>query len=134
MSMRITLVVLHFFIPIFLFAQTRTITGTVSDDKGVAIAGVSVLVKGTNNGAQTDASGNFKLTVNSASGKVVLSFSYLGYKKLEASTDGSRDVTIQLEKEENSLEDVVVIGYGKAKKKDLTGSVGVLSGKELLKT
>ena len=69
MSMRITLVVLHFFIPIFLFAQTRTIKGTVSDDKGAAITGISVLVKGINNGAQTDAWGNFKLTVNNASGK-----------------------------------------------------------------
>src|ERR1044072_335867 len=109
MSMRITLVALHFFFPIFLFAQTRTIRGTVNDDKGVAITGVSVLVKGTNNGAQTDGSGNFKLTVNSTSRKVVLTFTYLGYQKKEVATDGSADVTVQLEKEESSLEDVVVI-------------------------
>jgi TonB-linked SusC/RagA family outer membrane protein len=134
MSMRITLVVLHFFIPIFLFAQTRTIRGTVSDDKGAPLTGVSVLVKGSNNGMQTDASGNFKLTVNSAKGKVVLTFSYLGYKKLDVSTDGSSDVTVQLEKEDNSLDDVVVIGYGKAKKRDLTGAVGIVTGKELMKT
>ncbi|WP_375296510.1 SusC/RagA family TonB-linked outer membrane protein [Niastella sp. OAS944] len=132
--MRITLVVLHFFFPIFLFAQTRTIRGTVNDDKGVAITGASVLVKGTNNGAQTDGSGNFKLTVNSTSGKVVLTFTYLGYQKKEVATDGSADVTVQLEKEESSLEDVVVIGYGSSKKKNLTGAVAIVSGKELMKT
>jgi TonB-linked SusC/RagA family outer membrane protein len=134
MSMRITLVVLHFFIPIFLFAQSRTIKGTVSDDKGAPLAGVSVLVKGTHNGTQTDAAGNFKLTVNGTSGKVVLTFTYLGYKKRDVTTDGSSDVTIQLEKEEGSLEDVVVIGYGTSKKKNLTGAVAVISGKELMKT
>jgi TonB-linked SusC/RagA family outer membrane protein len=132
--MRITLVVLHFFIPIFLFAQTRTIRGTVNDEKGAAITGVSVLVKGTNNGTQTDAAGNFKLSVNGTSGKVVLTFTYLGYKKQDVTTDGSSNLTIQLEKEENSLDDVVVIGYGKAKKRDLTGSVGIVTGKELMKT
>jgi TonB-linked SusC/RagA family outer membrane protein len=132
--MRITLVVLHFFIPFFLFAQSRTISGVVNDDKGTAISGVSVLVKGTNNGTQTDASGNFKLTVNRTSGKVVLTFSYLGYKKQDITTDGSGHVTVLLEKEDNSLEDVVVIGYGKTKKKDLTGAVGILTGKDLMKT
>jgi TonB-linked SusC/RagA family outer membrane protein len=132
--MRITLVVLHFFIPFFLFAQSRTIRGTVIDDKGAPLTGVSVLVKNTNNGAQTDASGKFKLTVNGASGKVVLMISYLGYRKTEISTDGTKDVEIKLEKEENSLEDVVVIGYGSSKKKDLTGAVAIVSGKELMKT
>jgi TonB-dependent starch-binding outer membrane protein SusC len=131
MSMRITLVVLHFFIPIFLFAQTRTIRGSVSDDKGAAITGASVLVKGTNNGTQTDAAGNFKLTVAGASGKVVLMFSYLGYKKTEITADGEKDVVLKLAPEDNSLEDVVVIGYGTAKKKDLTGSVSSVGTKDL---
>ena len=130
MSMRITLVVLHFFIPIFLFAQTRTIRGTVTDDKG-PLSGVSVLVKGTNNGTQTDAAGNFKLTVAGASGKVVLTFSYLGYKKTEITTDGEKNVELKLSPEENSLEDVVVIGYGTAKRKDLTGSVSSVGTKDL---
>lgn len=130
MSMRITLVVLHFFIPIFLFAQTRSIRGTVSDDKG-PMSGVSVLVKGTNNGTQTDASGNFKLTVAGASGKVVLTFSYLGYKKTEITADGEKDVVLKLAPEDNSLEDVVVIGYGTAKRKDLTGSVSSVGTKDL---
>lgn len=131
MSMRITLVVLHFFIPFLLFAQTRTIRGTVSDDKGAPLTGASVLVKGTSNGTQTDATGNFKLTVAGASGKVVLIISSMGYKKTEITADGEKDVVLKLAPEENSLEDVVVIGYGTAKKKDLTGSVSSVGTKDL---
>src|SRR6478609_6230122 len=111
MSMRITLVVLHFFIPIFLFAQTRTIRGTVSDDKGAPLTGVSVLVKGTSNGTQTDATGNFKMTVAGVSGKLVLIITSTGYKKTEITTDGENPVSIKLQQEDNSLEDVVVIAY-----------------------
>jgi TonB-linked SusC/RagA family outer membrane protein len=138
MSRIIPLVALLFISPFFLFAQSRTIKGTVSDEKGAPLAGVSVLVKntktGTENGTQTDALGKFSLTVNTAAGKVTLNFSHLGYKKTEVSTDGAKPVEIQLDKEENSLDDVVVIGYGKVKKRDLTGAVGVLSGKDLIKT
>ncbi|HEY8894631.1 MAG TPA: TonB-dependent receptor [Niastella sp.] len=131
MSMRITLVVLHFFIPFFLFAQSRTIRGTVTDDKGAPLTGVSVLVKSTNNGTQTDAAGSFKLTVAGASGKVVLTISYLGYKKTEVTADGEKAVGVKLQQEDNSLEDVVVIAYGTAKKKDLTGAVASVSSKDL---
>jgi TonB-dependent starch-binding outer membrane protein SusC len=134
---RITLVVLLCISPIFLFAQTRTIKGTIVDEKGAPMAGVSVLLKNTQsaqNGTQTDALGKFSLVVAGATGKVTLIFSYLGYKKSEATTDGSKQLEIQLYKEDNNLDDVVVIGYGKAKKRDLTGSVGVLSGKDIMKT
>jgi len=123
-----------FIIPFFLFAQqSRQIKGTVTDEKGAPLASVSVVVKGTKNGTQTDALGSFTLPVQ-AGGKVTLTISYLGYRKMDASTDGSKPVSIQMEKEENSLDDVVVIGYGKAKKRDLTGAVGIISGKDLVKT
>ncbi|OQP64359.1 SusC/RagA family TonB-linked outer membrane protein [Niastella vici] len=133
---RITLVILLCVSPFFLFAQSRIIKGTITDEKGLPMAGVSVLLKNTQsatNGTQTDAAGKFTLTVNAA-GKVTLVFSYLGYKKTEASTDGSKPLEIQLDKEDNNLDDVVVIGYGKAKKRDLTGAVGIVSGKDLMKT
>jgi TonB-linked SusC/RagA family outer membrane protein len=132
---RITLVVLLFISPFYLFAQSRTIKGTVSDEKGAPLAGVSVLLKnkqtGTETGTQTDASGNFSLTLNSAAGKVTLNISHLGYKKTEVSTDGAKPVEIRLDKEDNSLEDVVVIGYGTARRKDLTGSVASVGTKDL---
>lgn len=131
MSMRITLVVLLFLSPFFLFAQNRQISGTVTDERGAPLAGVSVLVKATQIGTQTDVSGKFTLTVTGIAGKVLLAFSYLGYKITEATVDGSKAVNVQLYKEDNSLEDVVVIGYGTAKRKDLTGSVSSVGSKDL---
>lgn len=130
--MRVTLVVLHFFIPLFLFAQTRTISGKVSDEKGVPLAAVSVIVKGTNTGTQTDASGNFSLPV-AGTGKVKLIITYLGYKNREITAGEVKTVSVQLEKDENSLDDVVVIGYGTMKKRDLSGSVSSMAGKDFEK-
>jgi TonB-linked SusC/RagA family outer membrane protein len=131
MTTRITFVVLSLILPIFLFAQTRQIKGAVTDDKGVPVSGVSVIVKGTHNGTTTDGAGKFIFTVPGESGKVTLVFSYLGYKQQEGITDGINPITVSLEKQDNSLEDIVVIGYGTAKKKDLTGSVASVSSKDL---
>jgi TonB-linked SusC/RagA family outer membrane protein len=127
--MRITLVVLHFIIPIFLFAQTQKISGIVTDEKGAPLAGVTVIVKNTQNGTQTDAAGKFSLTV--APGKATITFSYLGYRNHEVAADASKPLAISMFKQDNSLEDVVVIGYGTARKKDLTGSVSSVSQKDL---
>lgn len=131
MPTRITFVVLSLILPVFLFAQTRQIKGAVTDDKGAPVSGVSVIVKGTHNGTTTDGAGKFIFTVPGESGKVTLLFSYLGYKQQEATSDGINPITVSLQKEDNSLEDVVVIGYGTAKKKDLTGSVASVGTKDL---
>src|SRR4051812_15687757 len=99
----IPLIALFFIIPSFLFAQSRTIRGTITDEKGAPMVGVSVMLKNTQNaasGTQTDVSGKFALAVNSAAGKVTLIFSYLGYKKTEATTDGAKPLEIQLDKED----------------------------------
>src|SRR4051812_9254982 len=134
MTTKITFVVLSLILPFFLFAQSRQLKGTVTDEKGSPLSGVSVLVKGTHNGAQTDGDGTFNFTLPGTAGKVTLVFSYLGYKKMEASVEDSKPISINLEKEENSLDDVVVIGYGKAKKRDLSGAVSIVSGKDIAKT
>lgn len=131
MTTRITFVVLSLILPIFLFAQTRQIKGAVTDDKGAPVAGVSVIVKGTHNGTTTDAAGKFIFTIPGGSGKVTLIFSYLGYKQLETTADGTNPVTVSLQREDNSLDDIVVIGYGTAKKRDLTGSVSSVGTKDL---
>ena len=131
MTTRITFVVLSLIFPIFLFAQTRQIKGAVTDDKGAPVSGVSVIVKGTHNGTTTDAAGKFIFTVPGESGKVTLVFSYLGFKQQEAIADGINPITVSLEKQDNSMDDVVVIGYGTARKKDLTGSVASVSSKDL---
>jgi len=101
------------------------------------MAGVSVFIKNAQNaanGTQSDASGKFVLTVNSASGKVTLTITHLGYRKLDVTTDGEKPIDIRLEKEDNNLEDVVVIGYGTARKATLTGAVSSVTGKEVVTT
>jgi TonB-linked SusC/RagA family outer membrane protein len=112
------------------FAQERVIKGKVTDDTGVPLQGVSVIPKGVKTGVQTDKDGNFSITVP-GTGDVTLSFSYSGHKPSSISTDGKSPVSIQLERNAATLEDVVVVGYSTAKRKDLTGSVSSITAKQL---
>ncbi|TWI83301.1 TonB-linked SusC/RagA family outer membrane protein [Lacibacter cauensis] len=113
-------------------AQTRQIKGKVTDETGAGLAGVSVLLSGANNGVQTDANGNFSIAAP-GTGAVTLTISYSGYKPQTIKTDGKSEVNISLEKDVAALEDVVVIGYGTIKRKDLTGTVSSIGSAELSK-
>jgi len=113
-----------------LFAQTKPLTGTVSDDAGNPLPGVTVLLKGTKTGVQTNAGGNFTLTVP-ATGTTSLVFSFTGYKPFTLTTAGNEPVSVKLEKDVSSLEDVVVVGYSTVRRKDLTGAVSSVSAKQL---
>lgn len=112
-------------------AQSRKITGKVMDGTtGNGLPDVSVVVSGATAGVQTDPVGNFTITTN-VQGNVKLVFSYVGYTTQTLTVSGDAPVSVVLEKSANSLDDVVVIGYGTAKRKDLTGAISSLSGKEL---
>ena len=113
-----------------LFSQNRPLTGKVTDNTGAPLPGVSVLVKGSKAGIQTNASGNFSITVQAA-GKVALVFSHTGYKAATIISDGSAPVSVQMEKDISSLEDVVVIGYQSVKRKDLLASVSSVNARDL---
>ncbi|MCC3160384.1 TonB-dependent receptor [Hymenobacter sp. 15J16-1T3B] len=115
-------------------AQTRSVTGqVVGADKAEALPGVTVLVKGTTNGATTDADGNFTVQVPDKQ-DVTLVISYLGYAKQEVTVRPDQPrVKIKLAPETASLNDVVVIGYGTVKKRDLTGAVTSVKGEEVTK-
>jgi TonB-dependent starch-binding outer membrane protein SusC len=102
-------------------AQTKSITGKVSDESGAAIPGASVQVKGTSTGASTTADGTFKL--NAPATATTLVISYIGYVKQEITITGKTEVSVTLKLESTTLTDVVVVGYGTSRKKDLTGSV-----------
>jgi len=115
---------------ISLFSQNRPLTGKVTDNTGAPLPGVSVLVKGSKAGIQTNASGNFSITVQAA-GKVALVFSHTGYKAVTIISDGSAPVSVQMEKDISSLEDVVVIGYQSVKRKDLLASVSSVNARDL---
>jgi TonB-linked SusC/RagA family outer membrane protein len=107
------------------------ITGKVSNDKGEPLTGVSVLEKGTNNGTSTKANGSFSIDVSSAN--AVLVFSYVGFKNIEVPVNQpGRLQNLVLAPDVSNLNDIVVIGYGTAKKSDLTGSVAVIKADKLL--
>lgn len=118
------------------FAQQQTVTGTVYDESGLPLIGVSVQEKGTSNGAITDMDGKFsvKLSPEATGGGKMLIFSYIGYKPQEVSLDGRTDIQVTLSEDAEQLEEVVVVGYGIQKKSSLTASVASVSNKEIVKT
>jgi TonB-dependent starch-binding outer membrane protein SusC len=106
------------------------VSGVVTDAKsGQAIPGAAVRIKGTSDGAITDLDGKF--TINCSSENVVLSVSFVGYKTQEVETAGKTYLEIKLEEELKSLDEVVVIGYGTARKSELTGAVSSVSNKTI---
>ncbi len=115
-------------IPMSFFAQS-TVTGTVTDaGSGQPIPGVNIIVKGSTNGTSSDFDGNYSLS-NLNNGDV-LTFSYVGFIPQEVSFTGQASVNITLEEDAAELEQVVLIGYGAARKKDLTGSVALVTAED----
>ena len=105
----------------FMAYAQKTVTGTVKDATGEPMIGVSVVVDGTSIGGVTDINGNF--TIQKVPNNGVLKFSYVGFKDQKVSTAGKTSVDIVLQEDAMGLDEVVVVGYGTMKKKDLTGSV-----------
>lgn len=109
--------------------QNITVKGIVVDLNGEPLIGVNVLEKGTANGAITDFDGRFSLNLSSRN--AVLVVSYIGYKTQEVNTNGKTDINISLAEDTETLEEVVVVGYGTQKKVNLTGSVASVSAKDI---
>ncbi len=93
----------------FSFAQEKTISGNVTDQDGLPLPGVSVLVVGTNTGTQTDFDGNYTITANIGQ---VLRYSYLGQRTVDRTVGQADTINVQLEEDAEALEEVVVVGYG----------------------
>ncbi len=111
------------------FSQGTVISGKVTSTTGDPLAAVSVVVKGTKKGTSTDNNGNFSLNVGNPNATLVISSS--GYERQEINLDGKNNITINMVTSNTQLEQVVVIGYGTANKRDLTGSIVKISGKEV---
>lgn len=107
------------------FGQTR-ISGKVTTKQGERLPGVNVIVKGTAQGTTTDSNGNFNLEISDAN--AVLTFSFIGYSNQEMPVGNKTEFDVSLEEDVQSLEEVVVVGYGTVKKSDLTGSVSSVKG------
>ncbi len=112
------------------FAQTRQVSGTVSDETGEPMIGVNVIVKGTTNGSMTDLDGNYSIQ-NVESG-AVLTVSYIGYVSQQLPIGSQSVINIVLKEDLQALDEIVVVGYGVQKKSDLTGSVGSVASEKLV--
>lgn len=112
------------------YAQNVTVKGNVIDDSGLPIPSVSVIIKGTTNGTQSDENGNY--TIN-ASANSILVFSYIGFTTQEILINNRTTINVSLKAATNDLQQVVVVGYGTQKRKDLTGSISSVSGDEIAK-
>ncbi|MCC9134896.1 SusC/RagA family TonB-linked outer membrane protein [Pontibacter silvestris] len=111
--------------------KRATVTGTVTDENGVGLPGVTVVVKGTTQGTATDINGSF--TLPEVEDGAVLVFSFIGYETQEVPVNGRSSVDVTLAPDVKALEEVVVVGYGTQRKSDITGSVAVVEPEEMKK-
>lgn len=119
----------HNEVPVFSAYQSREVKGIVTDEAGGALPGVNIVVKGTQQGTITDVEGHYSLAVPDAG--AVLIFSFVGYLSQEVTIGNQASVDIVMQVDEKALEEVVVVGYGTAKRSDLTGAIVSISEKEL---
>jgi TonB-linked SusC/RagA family outer membrane protein len=119
------LLLLFFGFVVHVMAQNRIISGKVTDRDGRPLAGASVTIKNTRASVLTDSSGSFRLPVE-AKGKATLLVSYVGYSETEFVIGSGNNFSVQMTQTAQSLNDVVVVGYGEQRKKDVTGSISTV--------
>ncbi|WP_378183914.1 SusC/RagA family TonB-linked outer membrane protein [Aquimarina sp. SS2-1] len=117
-----------FFVSGFIFAQQKTVTGTVTDSEGLPLPGVNIVVKNTANGTQSDFDGNYSISANRGA---VLSFSYVGFTTKDIVVRDSNNINVQLEASAAELEEVVVVAYGSQSEKKLVTSVSTVSSDDI---
>lgn len=116
------------FLSTSLFAQEKTITGTLTNAIGLPTPGVNIAIKGTNKGTQTDFDGIY--TIQASPGDVLV-FSFIGTKTMEQVVGPKNNYDIVMEESSSELDEVVVVGYGTQKKSDITGSISQISSEEI---
>ena len=110
------------------FAQTQVIKGKIVDENGDPLVGVTIQEKGTNNGTITDMDGNYSIMAGARS---TLQIRYVGYQQEDIAVNGKNIINVNLKSELEDLDEVVVVGYGAVKKRDLTGSVARVGADKL---
>ena len=105
----------------------NTVSGTVTDTEGLPLLGVNVIEKNTNNGTTTDFDGNFEIEVGD---NATLVFSFVGFVTKEVSVSGGENLSVTLDTDSESLDEVVLIGYGAQRKEEISGSVSSISSEE----
>jgi TonB-linked SusC/RagA family outer membrane protein len=109
------------------FAQEKTVTGKVSDASG-PLPGVTVLIKGTKTGTQTDFDGNYSIKANTG---VVLQYSFVGMQTSEKTVGSSNIINVVMQENAEALEEVVVVGYGTQTRREVTGAISTVSGEKI---
>ena len=108
------------------------ISGKVTDDKGLPLPGVSLVVKGTKKGTVTDSNGEYSIAVDDTNSTLV--FSFIGFATQQIVVGDKKQINVTLKAESSSLDEVVIVGYGKQKKLEVTSAVSQINGKEILKS
>lgn len=116
-------------VPVIAAAQALPVSGVVSDENGAPLLGVTVFEKDGRNGTATNTEGRYSMNVKKGA---TLVFSYIGYETYECSYNGETTLNVTLKPDAKLMDEVVVIGYGAVKKKDLTGSVSAIKGDDLV--
>ena len=116
------------FLSLGIFSQ-QSVSGLITDMSGDNLPGVNIVIKGTNVGVSSDFDGNYQ--INAENGQILV-FSYIGYNNIELTVKGANQDVVMIESD-SELDEVVVIGYGSVKKKDLTGAVDLVSAKDFAK-
>jgi TonB-dependent SusC/RagA subfamily outer membrane receptor len=109
--------------------MASSVKGKITDEKGSSLVGVNVVIKGTSSGTTSNAEGRYE--INSIDEGQILVFSFIGYIQQEVKINHQQIVDIQLLPNSEQLNEVVVVGYGTAQKKDLTGAIAIISGKDI---
>jgi TonB-linked SusC/RagA family outer membrane protein len=109
--------------------NSQVISGLISDTSGLPLSGVNIVEKGTKNSTSSNFDGKFSFNVTNANATLVLS--YIGFEPQEVNLAGRNSISIKLKSDSETLKEVVVVGYGKVKKSDLTGSVGTIKGSDI---
>ena len=131
---RYLVILLLMFLSSVTFAQNaRTVSGKVTDINGNALPGTNVVVQGTSTGVQTDINGSYQIIVNNPE-NAIIEFSFIGYVVQRVPLGNQTNVNVELAEEAVGLEEIIVIGYGTVKKRDLTGSVATIKSAEITKT
>lgn len=115
-------------ISISLHAQNATVKGVIVDETDTPLIGATVQVKGTATGSITDFDGNYTIKANKGA---VITFSYIGYKTQEIKFTGQSPLNVKMIPDNQTLDEVVVVGYGTMKRSDLTGSVASIAAKDV---
>lgn len=110
------------------FGQEAQVRGTVSDEAGSPLPGVTILLKGTTKGTTTDLDGNYSI---SAPATGVLVFSFIGYNAAEVTIGNQSQINVSLDPDLSDLDEIIVVGYGTAKKSQLTGAISSVGNKEI---